>query len=183
MSVAAAEKKKYTYEDYMKLSDDERYELIEGELIMLPTPKTEHQRISGKISQKIGRFVEEKKCGDAFFAPCDVVLGGKDVVQPDILFVSKEREQIIEEDNIKGAPDLVVEIVSDSSAYNDFVTKKMLYSKHGVQEYWIVVPDDEAIELFERSGEKLILKRRCEKGDKLASTVLKGFEMELAEIF
>lgn len=183
MSVAVAEKKKYTYEDYMKLPDDERYELIEGELIMSPAPKTRHQRIALRLAQKMALFVQEKRFGEVFIAPCDIVLGGKDVVQPDILFVSKEREHIIEEDNIKGAPDLVIEIVSDSSAYNDFVTKKMLYSKHGVLEYWIVVPDDEAIELFERSGEKLMLKRRCEKGDKLASTVLNGFEMELAEIF
>lgn len=129
MSTFAVENKKYTYEDYLKTPDDERYELIEGELLMTPASKTEHQRILRKLSMKMAKFVEDNHLGEIFFSPCDVYFDEENTVQPDILFVSRDKLNIIGEKNINGAPDLVVEILSEGTAYRDTIRKKMLYAR------------------------------------------------------
>src|SRR4030065_2512960 len=104
MVSTATEKRKFTYEDYLKTPDDERYELIGGELLMTPSPITNHQRISRKIEFILEKFVTENELGEIFYAPYDVYLDDENVVQPDILFVSKERFNIIGEKNVQGAP-------------------------------------------------------------------------------
>ncbi|HBI24855.1 MAG TPA: restriction endonuclease, partial [Nitrospiraceae bacterium] len=128
MATSIIEKKKYTYEDYLKTPDDVRYELIEGELLMTPSPVPRHQRISRKIEFILEEFVTNNDLGEIFYAPCDVHLDNENVVQPDILFISKERLNIIGEKNIQAAPDLAIEILSESSAYRDLVQKKKLYT-------------------------------------------------------
>nr|CAJ71420.1 conserved hypothetical protein [Candidatus Kuenenia stuttgartiensis] len=135
------ENKKYTYEDYLKISDDKRYELIDGELIITPFPSTRHQRISRKIEFVIEKFVADNNLGEVFDAPYDVYLDEENVVQSDILFVSRDRLSIIGEKNIQGSPDMVIKIVSENSAYRDIVQKKNLYARFGVKEYWIVIPE------------------------------------------
>ena len=127
---------KFTYEDYRHTPDDKRYELLDGELIMAPAPRTAHQRTSRKIGNSLDTFVTENNLGEVFIAPYDVVLSNTDVVQPDLLFVSKERSYIVNEDNIRGAPDLVIEILSPSTAQRDRTLKRTLYALHGVPEYW-----------------------------------------------
>src|SRR3972149_3857829 len=101
MAPAATEKRKFTYEDYLKTPDDVRYELIGGELLMTPSPVPRHQRISGKIVFALEKFVTENDLREVFYAPCDVHLDNENVVQPDILFISKDRLNIIGEKNIK----------------------------------------------------------------------------------
>jgi Uma2 family endonuclease len=118
MAPAVIEKKKYTYEDYLKTPEDERYELIEGEMLMTPSPITRHQRISRELEFEILKFVRENALGEVFDAPYDVYLDDENVVQPDILFISKDRLNIIGEKNIQGAPDLVIEIISENTAYS-----------------------------------------------------------------
>ena len=152
MAPTVTEKKKYTYEDYLKTPDDERYELIEGELLMTPSPIPKHQRISRELEFEIIKFVKANDLGEVFYAPCDVYLDNENVVQPDILFISKERLNIIGEKNIQGAPDLAIEIISESTAYRDLVQKKKLYAKFGVKEYWIVIPGEESIEIYSPKG-------------------------------
>ena len=100
MSPIAVEKKKHTYEDYLKTPEDKRYELVNGELIMTPSPTPNHQRISGKLEFVVRKFVTENNLGEVFDAPCDVYLDDENVVQPDILFVSKDRLDIIGEKNV-----------------------------------------------------------------------------------
>ena len=95
---------KFTYEDYRHTPEDKRYELLDGELIMVLAPRTAHQRTSRDILIPINTFVAENDLGEVFIAPCDVVLSDTDVVQPDLLFVSKERSHIINEDNIAALP-------------------------------------------------------------------------------
>ena len=97
MTEPALEKKRYTYDDYLKTPHDERYELIEGELFMTPSPKTDHQRISRELEFKMVKFVKENDLGEVFDAPYDVYFDEEDVVQPDILYVTKERLGIIGE--------------------------------------------------------------------------------------
>ena len=102
MQGAITEKNIYTYENYLNIADDKRYELIEGGLIMVPAPFTYHQRISRELAVELIRFVEEGGFGEVLYAPCDVVLSNENVVQPDILFISKERLNIIGEKKYTG---------------------------------------------------------------------------------
>ena len=125
-----------TYEDYAKTSDDERWELLDGELVMVPAPNTFHQRVATDLVTLLNAFVKERYLGSVFSAPTDVVLSDTNVVQPDLLFVSREREHIITRANIQGAPDLAVEIRSPSTAERDLTVKRRLYAEHGVKEYW-----------------------------------------------
>ena len=183
MSTAVIEKKKSTYEDYLKTPEDERYELIEGKLLMTPSPIPTHQRISRKIEFILEKFVTENDLGEIFYAPCDVYLNTENVVQPDILFISKERLNIIGEKNIQGAPDLVIEIISENSAYRDLVQKKRLYATFGVKEYWSVIPGEELIEIHILKDDKYTLYNTYKKTDILESTYFKGLKINLEMIF
>lgn len=183
MAQTAVVKKKYTYEDYLKTPDDKRYELLEGELIMTPSPKTVHQRIAGDLFSELRKFAKEKGAGQVFIAPYDVYLDEENVVQPDILFISKDRQGIIGEDNVKGVPDLVTEILSENSAYRDTIQKKMLYARFGVKEYWIVAPKEKFIEVYSLKNKEYGLVKTYFYDDALESQVLKGFRVALKEIF
>ena len=133
-----------TYEDYANMPDDERYELINGELIMVAAPNELHQRL---ITRLIRYFLiaEDIGLGWVYAAPFDVVLSEYDVVQPDLLFVLRENGRIITEANVQGAPDLVVEILSPSTSRRDWNEKRDLYAKHGVGELWIADPDERVV--------------------------------------
>jgi Uma2 family endonuclease len=183
MASPVVEKKKYTYEDYLKTPDDKRYELIEGELLMTPSPIPQHQRISRDLEFELLRFVKANNLGEVFYAPCDVYLSDENVVQPDILLISKERLDIIGEKNIKGAPDLVIEIISESSAYRDMVQKKKLYAKFGIKEYWIVIPEEGSVEIYVLKDSSYQPYRTYSREDVLESPFLKGLKIELTEIF
>ncbi|HZV47841.1 MAG TPA: Uma2 family endonuclease [Thermodesulfovibrionales bacterium] len=183
MATATTEKKKYTYADYLKTPDDERYELIEGELLMTPSPVMRHQRISRKMLIAIDNHVTDNDLGEVFDAPSDVYLDKENVVQPDILFVSKERLDIIGEKNIQGAPDLVIEIISESTAYRDLVQKKKLYVRFGVKEYWIVIPEESSVDIFTLKDNAFVLHKSYGKEDILQSPLLKKLKLELKKIF
>ncbi|MDO8141240.1 MAG: Uma2 family endonuclease [Candidatus Brocadiales bacterium] len=183
MAPIAVEKKKYTYEDYLKTPEDKRYELINGELIMTPSPIPNHQRISGKLEFVLRKFITENNLGEVFDAPCDVYLDNENVVQPDILFISKDRLDIIGEKNIQGAPNLVVEIISENSVYRDMVQKKRLYARFNVKEYWIVIPEEEEIEVYILEDNAYQLYCAYKKTEELVSPSLKGLKIALKEIF
>ena len=172
-----------TYQDYLSMDGDERYELIDGELIMAAAPNREHQRAIGKLGYGMYGFVAERDLGEFYYAPFDVVLSDTDVVQPDLLFVSKEREEIVTPANVQGAPDLVVEILSPSSARRDWSDKFELYSKHGVKEYWIVDPENRVVWLALLRGGALEIAGTYGIGDTVSSTVLAGFSVKVDDIF
>ncbi len=183
MSRVAVEKKKYTYEDYLETPEDKRYELIEGELLMTPSPIPIHQRISARIEFELTKFVMENNLGEVFYAPCDVYLDDKNVVQPDILFISKERLNIIGEKNIQEAPDLVIEIISENSVYRDMVQKKRLYAEFGVKEYWIAFPKEGVVALYILKDGALQLYKTYHKDTVLESPYLKDLKITLQGIF
>lgn len=183
MALTATQKKKYTYEDYLKTPEDKRYELIEGDLLMTPSPITEHQRISRKLTVQLSIYVEKYNLGEIFVAPYDVYLDNENVVQPDILFISKDRLNIIGEKNIQGAPDIVIEIISESNAYRDLVQKKKLYARFQVKEYWIVIPGEELIEIYTIKDNTYTLYKTYTKNDTLASPLIKDLSIELKNIF
>ena len=183
MAASIIEKKRYTYDDYLKTPDDKRYELIEGELSMTPSPITNHQRISGRIEFELRKFVSGNDYGEIFDAPYDVYFDDENVVQPDILFISKDRLNIIGDKNLQGAPDLVIEILSESNAYRDLIQKKKLYARFGVKEYWIVVPGEKTIDIHILKDKTYQLYKTLGEYDTLESQILKGFKMELKGIF
>ena len=176
-------KDKLTYADYMKTPDDERYELLNGELIMSPSPKEIHQYISGNLHLVLGAFVRDRSLGRVYHAPFDVVLSDTNVVQPDLLFVSTERAAIITADNIQGAPDLVVEILSPATAERDRTIKLDLYAQHGVQEYWIVDPDAKTITVLLRGGSRFEVNGIYREGQTLRSPTLAGFSVVVQDVF
>jgi Uma2 family endonuclease len=182
-AATAPQKRKSTYEDYLKTPDDQRYELIEGELIMTPSPVPYHQWLLKNIGFALESFVREKKMGKLFYAPCDVHLDNENVLQPDILFISKERLNIIGEKNIQGAPDLVIEILSESTAYLDMVKKKRLYAQLGVKEYWIIDPGEKTAETYSLKDNSFVLTKRFAEKDVLESTLLPGLKIKLSHIF
>ena len=174
---------KFTYEDYKHTPDDKRYELLDGELIMALTPNLEHQRVSMKLGVRLHVFVTEKGLGEIFRAPCDVVLSNTDVVQPDLLFVSREREHILlGGDNVQGAPDLVVEILSLSTAGRDKTVKSALYARHGVKEYWLADPEAKTITVMVLGEAGFEVEAIYGKGHTLTSPTLEGFTVDLDEI-
>ena len=174
---------RYTYRDYLLIDDDKRYEVIRGGLIMVPAPFTIHQRVLRNIEDVLWNFVREKNLGEVLVAPTDVVLSEDIVVQPDILFISKERLDIIKEAAIMGSPDLIVEIISPSSASYDTVEKRDIYEEYGVKEYWLVFPQEKAIEVL--TLEDGVYRELC-KGRKtgvVRSKIIVGLEVDLKEVF
>ncbi|MGQ9631385.1 MAG: Uma2 family endonuclease [bacterium] len=173
---------KFTYEDYCQLPEDKRYELIGGEFFMVPSPTPSHQDISRNLFRSLDAYVADRDLGRVYYAPLDVVLSDEDVVQPDILFISKDREDIIGKRNIKGVPDLVVEILSPATAERDRTLKKKLYAKYGVRECWLVDPESKSVEVFRLGEAGFDLVSRYE-GDAIRSEILEGLEVPLKEIF
>ena len=174
---------KFTYEDYKHTPEDTRYELIDGELILAAAPRRAHQRTEIKLATRLDTFVDENDLGEVYSAPFDVVLSDTDVVQPDLLFVSKERLHIINDDNIRGAPDLVVEILSPSTAGRDRTIKRTLYAKHGVKEYWQVNTDAKSVTVLTLGNGGFELANIYGEGQTLTSPTLEGFTLSLDEIF
>ena len=183
MDTAVKRSIKFTYEDYLHFPEDKRYEIIDGEVHMVPSPGEAHQDVCANLAFVLRVFVKENALGKVYFAPLDVVFSEIDVVQLDIMFISKERLNIITERNIQGAPDLIVEIISPSSEYRDRVIKRKLYSKYGVKEYWLVDPEKKEIEVMALGESGLETVKIYKKTDILESLVLKGIKIKLDEIF
>lgn len=173
---------KYNYQDYLQLPEDKRYEIIDGDLFMVPSPHESHQRILVALTSVFLNHVKRNNLGSVYCAPFDVLFSEEDIVQPDIIFVSHENRKIITKDNIKGAPDLIVEVLSPSTSKRDMGIKKKLYARHGVREYLVVDPEHENVELFLLRGKEFEGKRYGVK-DSITSTVIKGLNIKLKEIF
>ena len=177
MPLAKKINEKYTYQDYLNWPEDERWEIIEGIAYnMSPAPKIKHQRISGKLFLGINNSMEKKniKGCEIFSAPTDVVLDEYNVVQPDIFIVCDKNK--ITEDNIQGAPELIIEIVSKTTAYKDTKIKKDLYEKFGVKEYILIYPELEIAERFLLKDGKYSSPERFNWDEVLK---LKAFEIEI----
>ena len=181
--VAQQPKTKFTYEDYKNTPEDERYELIDGELIMAAAPKKAHQRVDMEFGGYLWLHVKENDLGEVYSAPFDVYLSETIVLQPDLLFVSKERLDIITEDNVQGAPDVVVEILSPSTASVDWNRKRELYAEYGVKEYWIVAPEVRLVWLLLPRDGALEIAGVYGDGQAVASTVIEGFSVDPSDIF
>jgi len=184
MAVAVKEKPKrkvWTYEDYLNLTDEKRYEVINGRLEEMPAPTAEHQRILKRI-MKILLPLEDESRWELLPSPVDVILSDTIVLQPDIVIVFRQGKSKIKS-RIYGPPDLVVEIISPATIRRDTVVKKGIYEKFGVKEYWIVYPEERAIEVWVLNDKgKYELFSVAEREGKVKSKVLEGLEVDLKEV-
>lgn len=177
---------KLTYEDYLLFPDDgKRHELIDGAHFMTPSPIEKHQRISMRLSFLLSAYLATHPVGHLYHAPFDVVLSDFDIVEPDLVFVSLPRAAIITEKHIRGAPDLVVEILSESTRKTDETVKRKLYERHGVSEYWIVDPEVETVKIYRTTDQGYIRAAELdrESDDAISTPLLPDFSIPLAEIF
>jgi Uma2 family endonuclease len=178
---------KLTYEDYLYFPEDgKRHELIDGEHYVTAAPNLKHQTAVGNLLLELGGFVRARKLGRVWTAPVDVVLSDHDVVQPDLVFLARDRMGLAEGGaNLQGAPDLAVEVLSPATRRTDAVMKRHLYEKFGVREYWLVDPELEKVEVYRLwdGRYRRAAELAAEGGDVLKSPLFPGLEIVLSEIF
>lgn len=184
-----AKQERYTFADYLTWDEYPRYELIDGEAIMLASPAAVHQLISAELMRQFGNYLEGKKCR-VLSAPFDVRLFEEEgdrpedvgtVVQPDISVIC-DRDKL-DEHGCKGAPDLTLEILSPSSARHDLLVKLNLYQRAGVREYWVVSPEQKTVQVFLHSGGLLRLHEVYGPKDVAKVNILDGCFIELSRVF
>lgn len=175
--------KRWTYEEYYKLQDDQRYEIIAGHLLMAPAPDTWHQDWLNQLNVLITLYLRKKKnLGRLFIAPVDVVLDEENVVQPDLIFVATPNLNIIKRRAIFGAPDLVVEFISPSTVRRDRYEKMNLYARFGVKEYWMGDAANKSLEILTLVENRYQLHCSAEEKGRLNSLVLTGLKFDLSEL-
>jgi len=177
---------KYTYEDYLLFPDDgKRREIIDGDLYVSPSPNTKHQRASMNLSGLIHTFLKKNPMGEVFAAPFDVVFSDENIVQPDLLFISRERSDVLTEKHVRGAPDLVVEILSESTRRTDEKIKSKLFESRSVREYWIVDPELEMVKVYRPgdSGFTRVAELHADAADTLTTPLLPGLVLSIKEVF
>lgn len=185
------ENEKYTFADYLSWDGLERYELIDGEPVLLAAPRPSHQEISGAIYAQLWNYLEGKKKCKAFPAPFDVRLFEQEgdspedvdtIVQPDITLVCDLSR--LDDHGYRGAPDMLLEILSPSTRRYDRLTKLELYQRAGVKEYWIVNPDEQTAQVY-LLDEHGLLRLREEYDRKGIAKVnsLPGCFIELSRVF
>ncbi len=184
---ADARSLKLTFEDYLYFPEDgKRHELIDGEHYVTAAPNLKHQTAVGNLTFELIGFVRARKLGRVWTAPIDVVLSEHDVVQPDVLFLTKDRMSLAAGGaNLQGAPDLVVEVLSPTTRRTDAITKRHLYEKFGVREYWMVDPELETVEVYRLwdGRYRRAAELSTERGDALKTPLLPGLEISLSGLF
>ena len=146
----AIQSRSLTYDDLQRMREtrDERLELIDGELFVTPSPSLMHQIVIHRLDVLLDRAIVESGLGLVIGAPFDVYLDEQNVPQPDLMAVLWDRERVLGSARLESAPSLAIEIISPSSATKDRVTKRNLYARHGVPEYWLVEPDAKTVTIF-----------------------------------
>ena len=169
-----------TLEEYRTLPADIRMEIIDGYVYDLAAPSAAHQTISGEIFRQLANYLHGKSCR-TFIAPYDVYLSNKTIVQPDITLICDPDKR--KKDGCHGAPDMVVEILSPSSAIHDLNIKKELYCKSGVREYWVVHPDYKLVQTFLLQNDAYVSSATYVHPDKAKVSVLDDCEIDLESVF
>lgn len=184
MSTPTTKARLTTYDHYRHLPDDgKQYQIIGGELFMTPAPTPYHQEVSLNIATSLRNFVQLHRIGKVYTALIDVILSVTDVVQPDIVFIARERLNIITKKNIVEAPDLIVEILSEHTESIDRKKKFTLYEKHGLKEYWLADPSEKTIEQFVLKENSFQLHASINGNQNLSSVVLDKFTLAADDVF
>ena len=173
-----------TAEDYRLMPETgPRYQLIEGELFMAPAPNRFHQDISGNIEFILMKHLEKHLAGKLYHAPFDVYLGEHNVFQPDIVFDANDRLSILTDIGAEGAPNLVVEILSDSTAHLDKKTKLKVYAANGVEELWLIDPETKSVKTYFLRQNADQPAAVCHRNESFTSRCFSALSISLAEIF
>ena len=176
--------KPWTYQRILaELPAESRYELRNFQLIEMPKPNRTHQIILGFISIVLSNFAIKKNLGEVYISPFDVIFNKGNTCQPDVIFLSKAKQNISTEDGIFGVPDLLIEVVSKGSVVRDYVEKKNDYEKFGVQEYWIIDPLSETIIVNSLVENKYIVFSSVEENGTAKSKLLEGFTISFEDVF
>ncbi|MEM6700222.1 MAG: Uma2 family endonuclease [Bacteroidota bacterium] len=163
------------------LPENAPYELINGKLEFMPSPLFQHQNTIANLNDLLRPFVRKNKLGTVQFAPLDVHFDKKNIFQPDLMFISNERKDIIK-NFIHGAPDLIVEVLSSNKSH-DLGKKKDVYAKHNVLEYWAIDYEQKTLDLYINEERVMTFKQQFKEKDTVQSEVLKDFSFVLSEIF
>lgn len=184
IAVALSNTKLLTYDDYVALTppDSGNYELHHGKLVYMASPTPDHQDVVTELCARMRLFASSRKLGKVFAAPLDVVFTPTDILQPDILFIATEHLHIIGDKKIEGAPDLVVEVLSDSNKPREQRYKKEIYETHGVREYWMINPEKDSVTIFVNTSGELVAAGVFKKNDVVSSEILPGFSIRVSEI-
>ncbi|MCP5502848.1 MAG: Uma2 family endonuclease [Leptospiraceae bacterium] len=175
--------KEYNEHHFELLPEMAPYQLIEGRIIFMYSPSFRHQQVSMNLSYLIKNFLMENPIGEVVTAPLDVRLDEKNVVQPDILFVSIRRSNIIER-KIMGAPDFIIEILSTPRRDTlQCISTRGLYGRFLVKEYWIVHPEEEWIEVYHNKAGIMWKQQTARAGDTITSKAIDGFQLDVAKVF
>jgi len=178
--------RKLTYQDYLRFPEDgRRHEILDGEHYVTPAPSWGHQSAVLNLAYFLKDFLRRNPLGHLLPAPFDVVFSKHDLAQPDLLFVSSERAGVLNEKNARGAPDLVIEVLSSSTRRVDEGIKWRRYEHFGVQEYWLIDPQGRRVRIFRRAGSTFgpPLDLAAEAGDVLTTPLLAGLRIQVSEIF
>lgn len=176
------EQRLLTYEDLFEFPDDGlRRELLDGELIVSPSPKSRHQEIVRRLIVTISIHLDQVGGGRVFLAPLDVVFEPRTVLEPDVFFIADERLDILTEANVQGVPSLTVEVLSNPRM--DKVRKRDAYARYGVPEYWVVDPDADRAEVYRLSTDGYGKPMIFEIGETLTTPLIPGLEIDLEQLF
>lgn len=177
-----------TYDDFVQFPDDgRRHELIAGDHIVTPSPNARHQDLVGRLHLEIGVYLRRHpEAGRVFLSPFDVVFTPWDVVEPDLLVIAGDQLDILTEKHVRGAPALVIEVLSAGTRKIDEQSKRKLFDRSGVREYWLVDPELDVVTVFRRQPDgsfPAITELSREKGHALTTPILPGLAMALRDLF
>ena len=173
-----------TYEDLLEMPDDRnRYEIIDGHLEVTPAPSPDHQTVVLNLGSALMRHAKEHRLGRVFIAPCDVFFTDFNVVEPDIFFVSSSRGSMVESRLIRGAPNLVVEVLSPSTSRRDRTAKRQLYAQFGVSDYWLVDPIARKVEIYVLENGAYALSEVLDSMGTLRPRLFPDLEIRISEVW
>jgi Uma2 family endonuclease len=180
--------RRLTYDDFLRFPDDgKRHEIIDGVHYVTPAPNIAHQRLLGRLYFALESYLRAHKGrGQVYLSPLDVLFTEFDIVEPDLLLVLRDQLEILTEQNVQGAPALVIEIKSPSTRRRDETIKRQLFDRGGVREYWLVDPRNRSVTIFRRTVNGAFPRAAAlHVGDQVVLTtpLLPGFSLGLAELF
>ncbi len=187
-SPAARADTRLTYDDFVLFPDDgKRHEIIDGEHVVTPSPNVRHQVLVGRLCYELEHyFRSQPRAGQVFTAPLDVLLSPFDIVEPDLFVVTGDQAGILTEKNVQGPPALVIEVLSKSTRKRDAQTKRRLFERSGVREYWLVDPELDVVQVFRPTPEgrlARVVELTAEDADVLTTPLLPGCQIGLRELF